>query len=298
MRWDWDAIETELEGLLGGLEGLSLDRERIEFFAEEIRAGRLVADSNRLPLDPEPARSESIDRLEGLRGTKLARYTELGREALASGQVAVAVLNGGMATRFGGVVKGVVKAIGDRSFLELKLRQAQAQGPVPFLVMNSFATHRSTLRFLADLGLENDMLTFLQSVSLRLTPEGELFRDAAGELSPYAPGHGDFLAALRGSGRLAELLERDVRVLTLSNVDNLGAQLDPLIVGYHLAHGRALTVELAETMGGDVGGAPARVDGRVRIVEGFCFPKAFDFARIRFINTNTFVISLSALEKE
>ena len=127
MRWDWDAIETELEGLLGGLEGLSLDRERIEFFAEEIRAGRLAADSNRLPLDPEPAPSEGIDWLADLRGTKLAHYTELGREALASGQVGVAVLNGGMATRFGGVVKGVVEAIGNRSFLELKLRQAQAQ---------------------------------------------------------------------------------------------------------------------------------------------------------------------------
>ena len=298
MRWDWDAIESELGRLLDGLEDLALDRERIESFAEEIRAGRLGAASNRLAVDPEPVSANGVERLEGLPDAECARYTELGRETLAGGEVAVAVLNGGMATRFGGVVKGVVEAIGERSFLELKLQQARAQGPVPFLVMNSFATHRPTLRFLAERGLQDDVLPFLQSVSLRLTPQGELFRDASGALSPYAPGHGDFLSALRDSGRLAELLERGVRVLTLSNVDNLGAQLDPLIVGYHLAHRRALTVELAETMGGDVGGAPARVGGRVRIVEGFCFPESFDFAQIRFINTNTFVMSLPALEKD
>ncbi len=298
MRFNWSAIETELAGLLDGLEGLCLDRERIEHFAEEICAGRLGPASNRLPAPLEPLPSEGIDRLEALSDAESSHYTGLGRESLARGEVAVAVLNGGMATRFGGVVKGVVEAIGGRCFLELKLEQARRQGPVPFLSMNSFATHGPTLRFLAQRGLEEDLLPFLQSVSLRLTPEGDLFRDASGSLSPYAPGHGDFLTALRDSGRLAELVERGVRVLTLSNVDNLGAELDPLIVGYHLAHGRALTVELAERLGGDVGGAPVSVQGRVRIVEGFCFPKDFDFAQIRFINTNTFVISRSALEKD
>ncbi len=298
MRWDWGVIETELQGLLDGLEDLALDRERIEFFAEEIGAGRLAAASNLLQVDPEPVSSESIERLQELPEAKRTHYTELGRNAVARGEVAVAVLNGGMATRFGGVVKGVLEAIGERSFLELKFQQARAQGPVPFLVMNGFATHRPTLRFLAECGLEDEVLSFLQSVSLRLTPAGELFRDAAGALSPFAPGHGDFLSALRASGRLAELSEQGVRVLTLSNVDNLGAQLDPVIVGYHLAHGRALTVELAEAVGGDVGGAPARVDGRLRIVEGFCFPEDFDFTQIRFINTNTFVMSLPALGKD
>ncbi len=153
MRWDWGAIETELQRLLEDLEDLALDRERIEFFAEEIRAGRLAAGSNRLQVDPEPVSSESIERLQELPETKRTHYTELGRSAVERGEVAVAVLNGGMATRFGGVVKGVVEAIGERSFLELKFQQARAQGSVPFLVMNGFATHRPTLRFLAERGL-------------------------------------------------------------------------------------------------------------------------------------------------
>jgi len=298
MRFDWSAIEAELAGLLGGLEGWGLAHERIEGFAEELRAGRLGRAANRLVARPEPVPPERIDRLEGLPDEERAHYTELGREALARGEVAVAVLNGGMATRFGGVVKGVVEAIAGRSFLELKLAQARRQGPVPFLVMNSFATHEPTLRFLDQRGLRDDTLPFLQSVSLRLTKGGELFRNSSGALSPYAPGHGDFLTAIRDSGRLRELKERGVRALTLSNVDNLGAEPDPMIVGYHLARGVALTVELADARGDDVGGAPALVEGRVRIVEGFCFPEGFDFTQIQYINTNTFVLSLSALGKD
>ena len=46
----------------------------------------------------------------------------IGRQAIASGKLALLVLNGGMATRFGGVVKGTVSVDADMSFLGLKLR--------------------------------------------------------------------------------------------------------------------------------------------------------------------------------
>ena len=62
------------------------------------------------------------------------------------------MLNGGMATRFGGVVKGVVDVIDGRSFLELKLAQARRSGPLPFVIMNSFATDDATKEHL----VEND----------------------------------------------------------------------------------------------------------------------------------------------
>src|SRR4051794_12483489 len=45
------------------------------------------------------------------------RATALGRDALARGEVAVVLLNGGMATRFGGVAKGAARAFGAKSFL-------------------------------------------------------------------------------------------------------------------------------------------------------------------------------------
>ncbi|MFQ5513796.1 MAG: UTP--glucose-1-phosphate uridylyltransferase [Myxococcota bacterium] len=297
MGFDWRVIEAELASLLASLGAVRIDRDRVEYFARQIAGGRLGPGSNQLPGVPEPVAREGIDRLEALSSGTRDRAARLGREAIARGEVAVAVLNGGMATRFGGAVKGIVEVFDGRSFLEIKLEQALAQGPAPFVIMNSFATHRPTLEFLERRGLAARALPFLQDVSLRLTPQGELLRDAAGALSPYAPGHGDFVDALMDSGTLDRLRERGVRCLLLSNVDNLGAELDPLVIGYHLQHGRPLTVELAEARPDDVGGTVVRWAGCLQLVEGFRFPPGFDWKRVRYLNTNTFVLSLEVLER-
>ena len=298
MGLDWASIEAELWELLGDQGELRFDRGLLEHFAVEIAAGRLDVTSNRITGELEIVGPREIVRTAELSESERRRLSELGGAALARGEVAAAVLNGGMATRFGGAVKGIVEAFGGRSFLEIKLEQALAQGPVPFLVMNSFATHALTLEFLRERGLVDRVSTFLQSVSLRLTPRGEVFRDASGALSPYAPGHGDFSGAIRHSDRLSGLESSGVRTVLLSNVDNLGAELDPLVIGFHLASGRALTVELAESQADDVGGTVLRVDGCKQIVEGFRLPSDFPLERIRTINTNTFVISLEVLRKE
>jgi aspartate/methionine/tyrosine aminotransferase len=55
-----------------------------------------------------------------------------------------------------------------------------------------------------------------QSVSLRLTPVGGLFRDADGTLSPYATGHGDMSFAIRASGAL----DRATDILTKHKAGN------------------------------------------------------------------------------
>ena len=98
-----------------------------------------------------------------------------GREAIDRGEVAAAVLNGGMATRFGGVVKGIVEAVDGRSFLEWKLLDAERAG-VPMVVMNSFATDEATREFVSALKV-TPPLFFTQSVSLRLNRDGSLFAD-------------------------------------------------------------------------------------------------------------------------
>jgi UTP--glucose-1-phosphate uridylyltransferase len=84
----------------------------------------------------------------------------------------------------------------------------------------------------------------------------------------------------------------------LSNVDNLGARVDPVVVGAHLLSGRPVTVEVAPKVAGDAGGAPARVDGRVMLVEGFRFPLGFDQDSIPVFNTNSFVFNLDALDQD
>lgn len=303
MTIDWAEIQKDVDAQLeraGVVEhtDVGLDRAQVEEHARAIAAGELSKASNVVSGEPRLAGHEHVESLERLPAGEQRELTELGRDAIANGRVAVAVLNGGMATRFGGDVKGIIEAVGGRTFLEVKLAQARRLGRVPFLIMNSFATHARTLEFLAARGLGDVAQVFLQSVSLRLTPSGDVLRDASGRVSLYAPGHGDFPGSLRRSGQLARLRERGVETVVLSNIDNLGAELDPLVIGFHLARGRALTAELAETLPGDVGGAPAFVGERLQIVEGFRFPPGFDFASVPFMATNTFAISLELLERD
>jgi UTP--glucose-1-phosphate uridylyltransferase len=295
---DWTGIEREIAGILEGIDGLAVDRTLVERFATDILAGRLSRGANRVAGAPEPPRSDEIDDVSSMPEKTRNEYAALGRESIARGEVAVAVLNGGMATRFGGVVKGIVEATDDESFLEIKRRQARRHGEVPLLVMNSFATHRATLDYLEERSLTEGVRTFVQSVSLRLTPKGELFRDARRRVSPYAPGHGDFPTALRTSGLYSELRERGVRTVLLSNVDNLGADLDPTLLGHHLSHGRGVTVEVAPSVPHDAGGGPARLDGRLQIVESFRLPEGFDLESLPFVNTNTLWFSLETLEQD
>jgi hypothetical protein len=49
---------------------------------------------------------------------------------------------------------------------------------------------------------------------------------------------------------------------------------------------------------GDQGGAPARVDGRLQLVEGFAFPAGFDQDRIDVFNTANYVFSADALRAD
>jgi UTP--glucose-1-phosphate uridylyltransferase len=291
-----DAATRELLGRYG------FDERLFDELRARVAAGELSTAGNAVRGRIEPPLGEDLVALPAPDEPGYPEAREAGLAALRRGEVAVAVLNGGMATRFGGVVKGVVEAVDGLSFLELKLREAErvamaVGAEIPFAVMNSFATDEATREFFGAHGIDGP-LTFAQSVSLRLTREGELFREDDGSLSPYAPGHGDFGPALRSSGVLDELRRRGARVLMLSNVDNLGARPDPAVVGMHLLSGSRLTTEVAAKEPGDRGGAPARVDGRPILVEGFRFPPRFDQSRIRVFGTNSFVVDLDALDAE
>ena len=84
----------------------------------------------------------------------------------------------------------------------------------------------------------------------------------------------------------------------MSNVDNLAATLDHAIIGAHLASGKQISVEVSDKAKGDKGGAPARVDGVLQIVESFRFPKDFDEDAIPVFNNNSFVIDTRAIDRD
>ena len=286
-------------GLRALLRRFGFDEVRFEVLRERVVSGALSSASN-LPQEPiEPPRDDEVVRLPepGLRDSAVAR--EAGLAALAEGRVAQVVLAGGMATRFGGLVKGAVEALDGRSFLSWKLgetaRLAESLGgEIPVALMTSFSTEDETRRHVAELRVP-DPLWFSQSVSLRLTEIGDLFLED-GAPSLYAPGHGDLLSAIRVSGTLDAFRAQGVEHVAVSNVDNLGARLDPVVIGAHVLAGRQMTSEVAAKQG-DMGGAPARVGGRLGLLEGPQFPPDFDQSRIRVFNTNTAMFRLDALDR-
>jgi UTP--glucose-1-phosphate uridylyltransferase len=88
-----------------------------------------------------------------------------------------------------------------------------------------------------------------------------------------------------------------VRIVTVSNVDNLGARVDPVVVGAHLLAGKQLTCEVARKEG-DMGGAPVRVDGKLQLVEGPRFPPDFDQDVTPVFNTNTALFDIDLLARD
>jgi UTP--glucose-1-phosphate uridylyltransferase len=281
------------------LERFGFDPATFAELRSRVASGALSPASNIASGTVEAPREDDVVRLPEPGSDDWAEARGAGIDALGSGRVAQVVLAGGMATRFGGVVKGAVEALDGRSFLSWKLgetaRLVQELGTeIPVALMTSFQTEDETRAHVGGLGVP-EPLWFSQYVSLRLTEDGELFRHD-GHPSLYAPGHGDLLDALRRSGTLAALRERGVEHLAVSNVDNLGARLDPTVLGAHLVAGRPMTAEVA-SKDGDMGGAPARVDGRLGLLEGPQFPPDFDQERIRVFNTNTTVLALEAIDR-
>ncbi|MDD5687119.1 MAG: UTP--glucose-1-phosphate uridylyltransferase [Elusimicrobia bacterium] len=227
---------------------------------------------------------------------------EVGAAAIKSKKLGIVVVNGGMATRFGGVVKGIVEVYDKKSFLQIKLEQIKKVNlkynvSIPIYIMNSFATENSTLKYLKEngyFGLENNIKCFSQFIAKRLNIDGSYFLPEKD--SYYGPGHGDFIYAFQKSGFLNDFIKNGGEHLWYSNVDNLGATIDEQILGYHIEGKSEMTAELAVKYPGDKGGAPAVVDGHVEIVEQFKFPPDFNQDSISVFNTATYVFKASALK--
>lgn len=294
-------IDVETADLL---RRFGFDAEVFETLRTRLVRGEAGAAQNRLRTlvtPPQPADLYKLPLAGTVEREALARR---GDEAIRAGAVGCVVLAGGMATRFGGVVKAGVEALPARSFLELKLRDvavaaARAGGRVPVHLMTSFATDDAVTEMARAASTDRvPVTTFAQGISLRLDSAGGIFRDVAGRASPYAPGHGDLVWALRRSGALARFREAGGTTLAMSNVDNLAATLDPAVIGAHLDGGAEITVEVTAKEPGEKGGAPARVDGRVQIVESFRFPEGFDEDSIPVFNTNTLVLDAAAIDRD
>ncbi len=295
-------LANQLEALPSGqqdrLAAFGFDREWFLRLAGELMLeGRADNTVRGVVAPPDPG---DVADLPPVGSEERRALAEAGNAALASGQCVLVVLAGGMATRMGGVVKALVEPLPGKSFLDMRLAEqssleARVGRPVPLWLMTSHATDQPIREALGDRLDGYHVATFTQRVSLRLDPEGGLFCDEEGRPSEHAPGHGDLPEALQGSGLLDRFLAEGGRCVTTANLDNLGATLDPVVIGHHLADPNQMTCEVVDKRGTDRGGIPARLDGRPLILEEFRIPAVFDPSRVPVFNTNTFHFDADAL---
>ena len=131
--------------------------------------------------------------------------------------------------------------------------------------------------------------------------------EAAGEATDYRDnlplqclhpvGHFYEVPNLLRNGTLAALLRErpQLRTLLLHNIDTVGANLDPALLGQHLESGATLSFEVITRRLEDRGGGLARVDGRVRLVEGLAVPREELEFGLTYYNTLTTWIDIDGL---
>jgi hypothetical protein len=110
-------------------------------------------------------------------------------------------------------------------------------------------------------------------------------------------GHWYEVPNLLRNGVLAALLKArpGLKHLLVHNIDTLGASLDPAVLGRHIASGQCLTYEVISRRLDDRGGGLARVDGRVRLVEGLAMPREEAEFGLSFYNSLTTWVDIDRL---
>jgi UTP--glucose-1-phosphate uridylyltransferase len=242
----------------------------------------------------------------------IAGFRQDGMEML--GRTVVVKLNGGLGTSMGlDKAKSLIRVKESYSFLDVIIRQIIDYRErfglrIPLVLMNSYSTERESLAVTAAYSALDSRLpgSFLQHKVPKVLAEG--FAPATcpdqPELEWCPPGHGDLYVALLTSGMLDAMEALGFEYLFVSNADNLGAVIDPGILGYIARHDIPFLMEVARRTPSDTkGGHLARLrDGRLVLREIAQCPEAElaefqDIELYRYFNTNTLWIKVPALRR-
>ena len=224
-------------------------------------------------------------------------------------KLVVGKLNGGMGTSMGCAgAKSLVEVRDNKSFLDLIVEQVESLNrewdqKIPLLLMNSFYTHEETQAHLNGSKFYSEIIGFQQNKFPRLHSESlnPLTPDRWGNQAYYPPGHGDFYQCIQRQGILQNLIDAGREILFISNADNLGAVVDPVILNYMDKFNIPFLMEMTAKTPADVkGGTLYQQDGKLKLLEiarvpddnvdEFCGQEKF-----KVFNTNNIWINLIAL---
>ncbi|EDY80545.1 UTP--glucose-1-phosphate uridylyltransferase subfamily, putative [Verrucomicrobiia bacterium DG1235] len=110
-------------------------------------------------------------------------------------------------------------------------------------------------------------------------------------------GHWYEIPNLIKNGTLARILEQQpqIKYLLAHNIDTLGASIDAELLGWHIQSNATLSFEVMSKRLEDRGGGLAKIDGRIRLIEGLALPHESDEFKLTYYNTNTSWINVDKL---
>ena len=113
----------------------------------------------------------------------------------------------------------------------------------------------------------------------------------------HPTGHWYEIANMLRNGVLRQVLQirPQLRHLMIHNIDTVGVNLDPGLLGFHIKQEAALTAEVIARQIDDHGGGLARLDGHLRLVEGLALPSERQESLLSYYNSNTFWIDIDRL---
>jgi len=131
----------------------------------------------------------------------------------------------------------------------------------------------------------------------RTSVEGSDYRDNLPLQCLHPVGHWYEIPNLLRNGTLRRLLNDRprLRYLMMHNIDTLGADVDPGILGEHISRGNTLSFEVIHRRLEDRGGGLANVNGTVRLLEGLALPDERDEFKLSYYNSATNWIDIAKL---
>jgi UDP-N-acetylglucosamine pyrophosphorylase len=131
----------------------------------------------------------------------------------------------------------------------------------------------------------------------RTAGEAEDYRDNLPSQCIHPVGHWYEIPNLFLNGTLKQLIEDNpyLKYILVHNIDTLGANADPALLGYHIEQQKAMSVEVITRKLDDRGGGLAKINGRIRLIEGMALPDERMEFNLSYYNTNTFWIDIDKL---
>jgi hypothetical protein len=127
--------------------------------------------------------------------------------------------------------------------------------------------------------------------------EGSSYTDNVPMQCLHPVGHWYEIPNLLRNGTLERMFREqpNLKYLMIHNIDTVGADVDPGLLGYHIAEGAAMTTEGIARQLEDRGGGLARIDGRVRLIEGLALPSEEVESMLTWYNSATYWIDVDQL---